>query len=213
MSAAYVVHDLLRIDPALLRESLVLEDDSLWDVAMATLQRAPFVVVRRAADIGGGIAVGIRGRTRNVRIAAILSPRFVLDAVSPEALRSSLRRRELPVFAALEQIEQNSLWSRHTGGPTGSTGFELATGVQTATSDSDLDLLLRASVPPSPDDLRGLADACQHLQCAVDIQVETPAGAFALQEYLAAAGRVMLRTVRGPRLTEDAWRTPHTLVA
>ncbi|MDU7867214.1 MAG: malonate decarboxylase holo-[acyl-carrier-protein] synthase, partial [Pantoea sp.] len=44
----------------------------------------------------------------------------------------------------------------------------------------------------------------EKLPCRVDTQVETPLGAFALNEWL-REGRVLLKTATGPRLTASAW--------
>jgi phosphoribosyl-dephospho-CoA transferase len=46
------------------------------------------------------------------------------------------------------------------------------------------------------------------LPVRVDIQVETPFGAFALLEYVRETSCVMLRTPDGPRLVRDPWEQP-----
>ena len=40
--------------------------------------------------------------------------------------------------------------------------------------------------------------------CRADTQVETPYGAFALNEWL-RDGKALLKTSRGPRLVSDPW--------
>jgi len=91
-------------------------------------------------------------------------------------------------------------------GPTGSVGFELATAVPTATSKSDLDLLVRV--------LRGSSEALPRLAALhrelrslvvrVDCQIETSTGAVALAELVGEQSDIMVRTADGPRLVSRA---------
>jgi phosphoribosyl-dephospho-CoA transferase len=89
-------------------------------------------------------------------------------------------------------------------GPTGSVGFELATGAAVAGPASDLDVVVRAPEPWSFARARELADDLARLPVRVDTQLDTPSGAIALAEY-ACGGRVLLRTPDGPKLTNDPW--------
>jgi len=90
-------------------------------------------------------------------------------------------------------------------GPTGSVGFELATGVAAADTTSDLDVVVRAPEPWPLENVREIADYLNQLPARVDAQLDAPAGAVTLDEY-ARGGRVLLRTPDGPRLTHDPWR-------
>jgi phosphoribosyl-dephospho-CoA transferase len=94
-------------------------------------------------------------------------------------------------------------------GPTGSVGFELATGVAAASTDSDLDVVVRAPEPLPLGNAREIADHLNRLPTCVDAQLDTPAGAVMLSEY-ARGDRVLLRTPDGPRLTWDPWRDATT---
>jgi phosphoribosyl-dephospho-CoA transferase len=96
-----------------------------------------------------------------------------------------------------------------TWGPTGSVGFELATGVAVASSTSDLDVVVRAPEPWSVENARDIEDNLAPLPTRVDVQLDTPAGAVMLAEYT-RGGRVLLRTPEGPRLTCDPWREAAT---
>jgi phosphoribosyl-dephospho-CoA transferase len=89
-------------------------------------------------------------------------------------------------------------------GPTGSVGFELATGTAVVGPASDLDVVVRAPEPWSHVRARELADDLARLPVRVDTQLDTPSGAVALAEY-ARGGRVLLRTPDGPKLTNDPW--------
>jgi phosphoribosyl-dephospho-CoA transferase len=95
-------------------------------------------------------------------------------------------------------------------GPTGSVGFELATGIPTATTESDLDLLIR--VPRGSAvvlaRLAALHRAFGSLAARVDCQVETSAGAVALAELVGGPSDVMVRTAEGPRLVPRAVAVP-----
>lgn len=201
-------HDLLRLagGAELRHEGLV----PGW--VPASLARAPWVVVRRARAPIGLIPVGVRGSTRAERFAAFLAPAAVTACVTPEDLATARAwRRQTPgthpagaLLHVLDTVDelfasQNLVW-----GPTGSVGFELATGIATADPTSDLDVIVRAPEPWPPDRARGLAGDLARLLVRVDTQLDTPTGAVALAEY-ARSGRVLLRTPDGPRLVPDPW--------
>jgi phosphoribosyl-dephospho-CoA transferase len=90
-------------------------------------------------------------------------------------------------------------------GPTGSIGFELATGVAVAGPASDLDVVVRAPEPWFLAQARELVADLARLPVRVDTQLDTPTGAVVLGEY-ARGGRVLLRTPDGPKLVNDPWR-------
>ncbi len=98
-------------------------------------------------------------------------------------------------------------------GPTGSTGFELATQAPTVTLSSDLDLLIRAPEKLSHDTaiqlLNQLQTIAQRAGIRVDAQLETPAGGVALAEWAAGKARAMARHARGPQLVTDPWAPAH----
>jgi phosphoribosyl-dephospho-CoA transferase len=94
-------------------------------------------------------------------------------------------------------------------GPTGSVGFELATGVAAAGTASDLDVVVRAPEPWPLESAREIADHLNGLLVRVDAQLDVPVGALSLAEY-ARGGRVLLRTPDGLRLTWDPWRDATT---
>jgi phosphoribosyl-dephospho-CoA transferase len=204
------VHDLLRLEASQFRQLIIpanLEDQSAID---EYLRLAPFVVVRRAFFKGKLIPVGIRGYERFQRIAAWCDPKDIAEVVSPESLRTSSSGRSLPVFHALHKLEQRWSQLRYTWGPTGSVGFELATSVASATETSDLDLVLRIDAPCPIEQLEKIAEEIADMPCAIDLQVETPFGAFALSEYFKRPEKLLLRTLAGPILVQDPW-TPSVL--
>lgn len=87
-------------------------------------------------------------------------------------------------------------------GPTGSTGFTLATGHIAVTAASDLDLVVRVASLPPLDVLTDWHRAFERLPARVDCQIDLPAGALALAEVV-KADRVLLKTRDGPVLVES----------
>ncbi len=177
----------------------------------ASLARAPWVVVRRAPIMAGLVPIGVRGSTRPERLAAFLAPTAVAARVTPEDLaaargwRHAFRARWPGAVRVLDAVDELFASLGLAWGPTGSVGFELATGVAVAGPASDLDVVVRAPEPWSLARARELADDLARLPVRVDTQLDTPTGAVALAEY-ARGGRVLLRTPDGPRLVHDPWR-------
>jgi phosphoribosyl-dephospho-CoA transferase len=149
------------------------------------------------------IAVGVRGRDRSHRYAWAVRRDDVSETVAPEDLTDVASRagREVAALRALSLVRAPFNEAGLAWGPTGSVGFELATGVPTATPDSDLDLVIRApSLPTALDRLDALHRRLGRLAVRIDCQVETHSGAIALAELLSAANDVMVKTPHGPRL-------------
>ncbi|HZZ12625.1 MAG TPA: malonate decarboxylase holo-ACP synthase [Paraburkholderia sp.] len=204
-------HDLLR-----LRTLAQFDGEPSW--VRDAFARAPFAVVRRALAAAGYVAIGIRGKERSQRYGTWAALSEMESATSPEALLScepDHSRMLLPAFAALLSLRRHTPVQLETlrWGPTGSTGFELATRVWTVTESSDLDLLIRTPAAMSHHEA---AQILQHLQAVaestgvrVDAQLETPAGGVALVEWAAGTTRVMARHARGPQRVADPWACAH----
>jgi phosphoribosyl-dephospho-CoA transferase len=202
-------HDLIR-----LREPIALTADApvpAW--VEPALFRTPWVVVRRGHVRDGMIPVGVRGLARQERFAAVLAVTEIAGRLSPEELTGSryviARRRkdEAPALAALARVAPILASRGYQWGPGGSVGFEIATGEATATSSSDLDLILRQDHRLGLDeaiDLRAvLAEAAAPAR--VDVLLETPCGGVALADLAAMPARLLVRTPDGPRLAADPW--------
>jgi phosphoribosyl-dephospho-CoA transferase len=118
----------------------------------------------------------------------------------------------LPAFALLHAIAPILDATGLAWGPTGSTGFELASAMPAVTFASDLDLLVRAPTPLSRTDASRLLDALAHeaarAATRIDVQMETPDAAFSLADYARQNIRVLLRHADGPRLVADPWAAP-----
>ncbi|HAF2409342.1 TPA: malonate decarboxylase holo-ACP synthase [Salmonella enterica] len=165
------------------------------------------VVVRRDVDAQGRVPVGVRGMKRDQRAAGWAQPAAVVRICSPQSLVDSqtlLRSpfiSQPPVQVALLLAQQTWPW---TWGITGSTGYALATGIPVIHAASDLDLLIRAPQPLAREELKTWQQQLSGGLCRADTQVETPYGAFALNEWM-RDGKALLKTSQGPRLVSDPW--------
>jgi phosphoribosyl-dephospho-CoA transferase len=180
-----------------------------------SLARAAWVVVRRARGPGGLIPVGVRGSTRAERFAALLAPEAVAARVTPEDLIAERvwhhvpRARRIGPIRVLDAVDELFSSLGLVWGPTGSVGFELATGVAAAGTASDLDVVVRVPEPWPLQSAREIANHLNGLPVRVDAQLDVLVGALSLAEY-ARGGRVLLRTPDGPRLTWDPWQDATT---
>ena len=190
--------------------------DLLWGMAPAHLPAdAPAwavdaisaghpVVVRRAIAELGQVAVGVRGRLREQRLAAVMPVAAVQRRVTPEALCGVISPRNLPALRALDLLRP--VLAQETWGITGSAGFELASGIQALHEQSDLDLILRTPQRLGRGDAEDLLAVLDTAPCAVDLQLQTPFGAVALREWASGSRRVLLKTSSGAHLVLDPWQ-------
>ncbi|MFC6139619.1 malonate decarboxylase holo-ACP synthase [Paraburkholderia silvatlantica] len=205
--ARWRAHDLLRI-----AHHTPSGDEPDW--VRAALARAPWVVVRRTRAAAGFVAVGVRGSVRPERFGTWLHTEDIESSFAPEDLPGvePLRtRRALPAFIALAALRTSAAPLRnYVWGPTGSAGFELATGVPTLTASSDLDILIRLPQRVSRAAIdalaQTLAQAASRCGTRIDAQLETPAGGVALAELAAHKPRVLARASSGAQLVADPWQ-------
>jgi phosphoribosyl-dephospho-CoA transferase len=199
-------HDLLRFESV--------DDLSLSPPAWvyASLERACWVVARRSFPCEGMAPVGVRGTSRDQRFAAFLSREAILERVTPEELVGRLawikngRRKEIPPIGALDLVDRMMSEFGLQWGPSGSVGFEIATGLPTATMNSDLDLVIRAPNKLSHDLCRRLCNRlADELPVRTDVLIETGAGAIALAEYVRGDLPILFRSCTGPRLVYRPW--------
>lgn len=162
------------------------------------------VVVRRALAEPGYVAVGVRGRLREQRFAAVMPQAIVQRRVTPEALCGVISPRDLPALRVLDQLRP--VLACKVWGVTGSAGFELATGIEALHAQSDLDLLLRTPERLERGEAEALLAILDTAPCAVDLQLQTPYGAVALREWAGPARRVLLKTASGAQLVSDPWQ-------
>ncbi|TGD86726.1 malonate decarboxylase holo-ACP synthase [Mycolicibacterium sp. CH28] len=194
-------HDLVRIT----REMTALPTGApAW--VCAAITAIPWVVVRRALAVDGHIPVGVRGDTRAHRYAMTLPRAAVVEIVTPEQLARvdlSVHRRQ-PATDTLALLRPELEETGLAWGPTGSVGFELATGVHTMHRDSDLDLVLRLDTftPVALQQLSNIHERLAALPTRVDVQVETAVGAVALAEVVSGVPQLLARGPAGPQLVD-----------
>jgi phosphoribosyl-dephospho-CoA transferase len=210
-----MIHDLLKVDAA----KVILDDaqgnQSTPSWVAPKLQETPWVVVRRGVATPDWIPIGIRGAERSQRWAASCPPAAIHQIATPMDLLNCFNQtRQLvnsPLCNDLRSLAIDWQWfthSSHLWGPGGSLGFELATGKQTTTSQSDLDIVIYANNYLPKTDAQRLLHATRHLNVPVDIRVETPVGGFSLTEYSESSGQsILLRTAAGPMLSDNPWKT------
>jgi phosphoribosyl-dephospho-CoA transferase len=208
-------HDLIR-----LREPIALTVHAPVPAWVGpALTRTRWVVVRRGYVRDDMIPVGVRGVARHERFAALLADGEVARRLSPEDLTDSgygieqKRKDAVPALAALARVAPILGRRGVRWGPGGSVGFEIATGMATATSSSDLDLILRQDHRFEPgeaiDLLEDLAKAAAPAR--IDVMIETPRGGVSLVDLAGMPAQVLLRTPDGVRLVADPWMTDAVL--
>ena len=152
--------------------------------------------------------VGIRGLARSQRFAACLAVVEIADRLSPEDLTdvaSTCIVREAQGCGAGPGCAgpcRAHLWRRrgHRWGPGGSVGFEIATGVPTATASSDLDVILRQDQPARAVRRRSICTPLwskRQPRRGSTCILETPRGGVSLADLAACRGRVLVRTPDG----------------
>ena len=190
-------HDLVRLaDP----DPILTGTEPAW--VGAALAAAPWIVIRRARAPAGHLAAGVRGPARHQRHAMLIPAGAAAGIARPEDLRpaASVIAPETPALAALRECRPILDGLGRPWGPTGSAGFELATGYPATTQDSDLDLLIRLGTLSGFTRAAALASQLSGLPARVDCHLETGHGAVALAELAAHPDKIALRTSDGPRL-------------
>ncbi|HZC36246.1 MAG TPA: malonate decarboxylase holo-ACP synthase, partial [Chthoniobacterales bacterium] len=150
------------------------------------------------------------------RFAAYVDPESIRKRMTPEQIIAARpwlidnqqindRAKEIPAINALAAIEDKPGSFPLVYGPTGSVGFELASGIPTASSTSDLDLLIRAPERVPIGLAKEIMTIFSELPCRIDAQLETPRGAISLAEYARGETPLLSRQPSGPALVSDPW--------
>ncbi|MGG0463044.1 malonate decarboxylase holo-ACP synthase [Priestia aryabhattai] len=195
----YIAHDLLQLK----EEAKLISYTPTPEWVEHSLAKAPFVVVRRAVHRDKQIPVGVRGERRNQRFGAFLSEEAIKQTIRPENLVSLFQNgqsRNMPAIRALEEVA--IIFEKFAWGPTGSVGFELASGEEVVTTTSDLDVLIRLSSYLSVKQAEMIVSKLKRCSVSVDVLVETEKGAFSLAEYAKGEETLLLRTIYGPALVK-----------
>lgn len=167
----------------------------------ASLERAPFAVVRRERR-AGRICIGVRGAARSERFAADLHAGEVERRITPEELATRRPARAHPALAALAQAGAIAEAYKIAWGPAGAAAFELATGVPVLSEESDLDLVLR--LHPADERVPAVARAFAAMRTRVDAELDFDDGCGVALHEAATAGTWLVKTALGPRLV-SAW--------
>jgi phosphoribosyl-dephospho-CoA transferase len=199
------VHDLLQLDADSLQRAFTNPPDWVRQVLVS----CPWVVVRRAQAPTGHIAVGFRGSSRSERWGWFVGVELISRVVSPTELLATARSSSLslrtPPFKALQRLIEGWHDLELPWGPTGSVGFELATGRLTTTRVSDLDIAIRADVRISVEQARRLCERASGFETKIDIRVETPDCGFSLEEYARSTSPILLRYPDRLEFSNDPW--------
>jgi phosphoribosyl-dephospho-CoA transferase len=205
MDALPLVHDLVRLRTSHIAAGCISEPS--W--VKASVERSPWVVVRRALAPEGLIAVGVRGKQRHERWGGFVRREQITERAAPCDLRTptiSSGRVSLPAMQALRYLEKQFSQLALEWGPGGSIGYEIATGHLTATQNSDLDLIIRAPGRLEPGFATDLLATIKAAPVQVDPRIETLSCGFSLQEYCSNAGlTILVRTPVGYEFSDDPW--------
>ena len=178
------------------------------DWASESLLRAPFVVVRRAEVKNGLIPVGIRGPQRGQRMACWFPEKLVEEIITPFSLTDDKNWKAAYTTSApatIKSLQKIISLMKNMGyqwGPTGSTGFELATGMPTLKESSDLDLIIEVPEILSVKTAKLLLDRMEDISTVrLDVQLNTALGGVSMKEYTTSA-KVLIKTATGPVLQD-----------
>jgi phosphoribosyl-dephospho-CoA transferase len=211
-------HYLLKIDNAAISCGNNSLDVTVPASVKRELEETNFVVVRRGMVTENWVPIGIRGPQRFQRWAAWY-PRYAIQKiVRPMDLLTqtdTANDREVsPARRGLLSLKNAWQSFPRPWGPAGSLGFEVATGKQTTTMRSDLDIVIYADEPLSRRDAQRLLAAADDLEVTVDIRIETPVCGLSLAEYATSPTKtILLRTCNGPLLGDDPWKQERTILA
>ncbi|OMP68293.1 malonate decarboxylase holo-ACP synthase [Domibacillus epiphyticus] len=194
-------HDLLEINSA----GDLISYTPMPDWVEASIAKAPFVVVRRYRAEKGLAAVGVRGSERSERFAAFLPVDSIISRITPEQLaqEKGWRGHSKNIFHCLEQVSSVMDCFSLEWGPAGGVGFELASGKETVTEKSDIDIVIRYSKKFTTSFAKEIEKQLNRQPIRIDVQVETTEGVFSLSEYASVELKtILMRTIDGPFLKE-----------
>lgn len=193
-------HDLVWVnDP----QAIVIESELPEWLNQIDYHQLP-MVVRREQLPRQFVPVGIRGRQRAERLAVKIKLRNIIQVVTPESLINHVAIGQLPSHFRDSLQALRDYLSGWQWGITGSCGYQIASGITSLSTKSDLDLLIRCPIYTDYKQLVAINQFAQHQPCRIDIQIQTPYGGFVLNEWIREQ-RVLLRTATGPILTHNPW--------
>lgn len=206
-------HDIIKVKDI----GKIIESVSENNWVEEALKKAPFVVVRRGEFINGDIPIGIRGKTRAERYGTYLKRENILEVIVPEDIsekklwltNNQIKKSE--IFNALEITDKVIKEKDLKWGPTGSTAFELVSGVETINKNSDLDILIKVPNFLSVNEAKTINEKLQKVPCKIDVQLQVPSGIISLVEYARGDNPIILRTNEGYSLVKNLWENNNKL--
>lgn len=173
----------------------------MW--ATEFVERTPYVVVKRGEEKTGMVPIGIRGITRQQRFGCYMNLDNISQVYKPYELLEFKSNCGLwnKVASLLPGIFE-TYKDRVTYGPTGSVGFELATGFKATTISSDLDLLIQTEEPLEVEIAKKILVQLLKINIKMDITLGISMGYVALEEYCNGQAPYLVKTNYGERLVE-----------
>jgi len=198
------VHDILKISSG----TPFITSGYLPSWTKDAIKAAPYVVVRRGSVKYHKIPIGLRGDTRQQRQAAFLLAESIEAVFTPEDLVDpALWQRhthliDLGIADRLQAVDRCFSGIPLSWGIGGSVGFELISGREVVGTESDIDIIMKASLPLRKGLFADLKEKLDSLPFKTDVLLETPNGAISLDELIAGRFPMVLRTPEGPRLID-----------
>lgn len=202
MGLGLKVHDIL----GLKSKQSTCFDIELPQWATEFLEKVPYVVVKRGEEKKGMVPIGIRGVTRQQRFGCYMKQDNILQIYKPSELiegesNCSIWNKAAPSLASIFEPYKD----RVAYGPTGSVGFELATGFQATRKSSDLDLLIQTIEPLEIQVATKLLEKLLSINVKIDITLEIPIGYVALEEYCNGQAPYLVKTNKGEQLVQKLY--------
>lgn len=192
------VHDIVKFESIDVLEKTTPIPDWVFNAPAAK----NYGVVRRMPIMDDMVPIGLRGNTREQRFGTFIHKSRIVEVMTPielvDRIEGYTNEIHLPTLKKIKQaFEQFNLrW-----GPTGSVGFELATGISVTTERSDIDVCIYMDAIDR-ELLVEVGKFLKTLERRVDVQVELASvGAFLLHDFLKHEKLgFVIRTPFGPQL-------------
>lgn len=177
----------------------------------AWLGRIPLAVRREPVIVPSFIPIRLLSPGGDEQVDAYIPREQVVTVVTPESLwwaktwRLYAAWEHFPALALLEKLTAMLDRLEWNWGLIGQLGLSVASGCLLINENSPLQLLLRSELPFSREQAGAFYDAAGADAGLLQIEVESPHGVFALENWL-RDGQVALDGVHGPRLTATPWQ-------
>ena len=160
-----------------------------------------YAVVRRI-PITEKVPIGLRGNSRKERHACFINREAILEIIRPTDLVAKISSgRAEHYMSTLNDVKRIIAKHRLLWGPTGSIGFELATGIKVTNPYSDYDIAIYIEEIDIAV-LKKLFISLNSLETKLDVQIELKnVGSFILLDFIKNySSGFLIRTIHGPQL-------------